>query len=67
MSMTALMTPDTANFSGNVHDCNTPKLLDQVAYACITRRHRRWRSAPTIAAAIITLHKVPLKVNIIYG
>ena len=31
MSMTVLMTPDKANFSGNVHGGNILKLLDQVA------------------------------------
>ena len=31
------MTPDTANFSGNVHGGNILKLLDQVAYACASR------------------------------
>ncbi len=37
LSMTVLMTPDTANFSGNVHGGNLLKLLDQVAYACASR------------------------------
>jgi acyl-CoA hydrolase len=37
LSMTVLMTPDTANFSGNVHGGNILKLLDQVAYACASR------------------------------
>jgi acyl-CoA hydrolase len=37
LSMTLLMTPDTANFSGNVHGGNILKLLDQVAYACASR------------------------------
>jgi len=36
-SMTVLMTPDTANFSGNVHGGSILKLLDQVAYACASR------------------------------
>jgi acyl-CoA hydrolase len=35
--MTVLMTPDTANFSGNVHGGTILKLLDQVAYACAAR------------------------------
>jgi acyl-CoA hydrolase len=35
--MTVLMTPDTANFSGNVHGGHILKLLDQVAYACASR------------------------------
>ena len=35
--MTVLMTPDMANFSGNVHGGALLKLLDQVAYACSSR------------------------------
>lgn len=34
LTMTVLMTPDMANFSGNVHGGAVLKLLDQVAYAC---------------------------------
>lgn len=37
LSMTVLMTPDMANFSGNVHGGTILKLLDQVAYACSAR------------------------------
>ncbi len=37
VSMTVLMTPDMANFSGNVHGGAILKLLDQVAYACAAR------------------------------
>ncbi|NMN94879.1 hotdog domain-containing protein [Antrihabitans stalactiti] len=36
-SMTVLMTPDMANFSGNVHGGTILKLLDQVAYVCASR------------------------------
>jgi acyl-CoA hydrolase len=32
LTMTVLMTPDTANFSGNVHGGNILKLLDQVTF-----------------------------------
>lgn len=35
--ITMLMTPDLANFSGNVHGGNLLKLLDQVAYTCAAR------------------------------
>jgi acyl-CoA hydrolase len=35
--MSVLMTPDMANFSGNVHGGVVLKLLDQVAYACASR------------------------------
>ena len=37
LTMTLLMTPDMANFSGNVHGGTILKLLDQVAYACSSR------------------------------
>lgn len=37
LSMTILMTPDMANFSGNVHGGTVLKLLDQAAYACASR------------------------------
>jgi acyl-CoA hydrolase len=33
LAMTLLMTPDMANFMGNVHGGTILKLLDQVAYA----------------------------------
>ena len=37
LSMTVLMTPDMANFTGNVHGGTILKFLDQVAYACASR------------------------------
>lgn len=37
LTMTVLMTPDMANFTGNVHGGTVLKLLDQVAYACASR------------------------------
>lgn len=42
LSMTVLMTPDTANFSGNVHGGTILKLLDQVAFACASRYAGRY-------------------------
>jgi len=42
MTMTVLMTPDTANFAGNVHGGTLLKLLDQVAYACASRYAARY-------------------------
>ena len=42
LSMTVLMTPDMANFSGNVHGGTILKLLDQVAYACASRYAQRY-------------------------
>ncbi len=35
--MTVLITPEMANFSGNVHGGAILKLLDQVAYTCAAR------------------------------
>ena len=37
LTMTVLMTPDMANFSGNVHGGTLLKYLDEVAYACASR------------------------------
>lgn len=37
LTMTVLMTPDMANFSGNVHGGTLLKYLDEVAYACAAR------------------------------
>ena len=42
LSMTVLMSPDMANFSGNVHGGAILRLLDQVAYACASRYSRRY-------------------------
>ena len=36
-TLTVLMTPDMANFSGNVHGGAILKLLDQVAFTCASR------------------------------
>ena len=40
--MTVLMTPDMANFSGNVHGGAILKILDQVAYACASSYARSY-------------------------
>jgi acyl-CoA hydrolase len=40
--MSVLMTPDMANFAGNVHGGALLKLLDQVAYACATQYARSY-------------------------
>ncbi|MES2820258.1 MAG: acyl-CoA thioesterase [Pseudomonadota bacterium] len=42
LSMTVLMTPDMANFSGNVHGGTLLKYLDEVAYACACRYAGRY-------------------------
>ena len=42
LTMTVLMTPDMANFTGNVHGGAVLKLLDQAAYACASRYAGRY-------------------------
>ncbi|MCM2320430.1 Acyl-CoA hydrolase [Pseudomonas linyingensis] len=42
LNMTVLMTPDKANFSGNVHGGTLLKYLDEVAYACASRYAGRY-------------------------
>ena len=42
LTMTLLMTPDKANFSGNVHGGQMLKMLDEVAYACASRYSGRY-------------------------
>ncbi|MSP28643.1 MAG: acyl-CoA thioesterase [Methylococcales bacterium] len=42
LTMTVLMTPDMANFSGHVHGGALLKLLDEVAYACAARYSRHY-------------------------
>jgi acyl-CoA hydrolase len=42
LSMTVLMTPDMANFSGNVHGGSVLKILDQVAFACASTNARSY-------------------------
>ncbi len=37
LTMTVLMTPEMANFSGNVHGGTILKFLDEAAYACASR------------------------------
>src|SRR4051795_9420004 len=42
LTMTVLMTPDMANFTGNVHGGTILKLLDQAAYSCASRYAGRY-------------------------
>jgi acyl-CoA hydrolase len=37
LEMTVLMTPDKANFMGNVHGGEMMKMMDEVAFACASR------------------------------
>ena len=57
--MTVLMTPDTANFAGNVHGGHLLKLLDQVAYACASRYASRYagRYVVTLSVDQVTFRK----------
>ncbi len=60
LHMTILMTPDMANFSGNVHGGSILKLLDQVAYACAARYCKSY--VVTISLDQVTF-KAPIKVG----
>ena len=42
LTMTVLMTPDMANFAGNVHGGHVLSLLDRVAYACASSYAARY-------------------------
>ncbi|WP_227574697.1 acyl-CoA thioesterase [Acinetobacter bohemicus] len=60
LSMSVLMTPDMANFSGNVHGGTILKLLDQVAYACASS----YSSAYVVTLSVDkVLFKEPIKVG----
>jgi len=60
LHMTVLMTPDMANFSGNVHGGSILKLLDQVAYACAARY---CKSYVVTASLDQVFFKQPIKVG----
>ncbi len=55
LSMTVLMTPDMANFSGNVHGGTLLKYLDEVAYACASRYAGRY--AVTLSVDQVTFRE----------
>ena len=60
LTMTLLMTPDKANFSGKVHGGSMLKMLDEVAYACASRYARRY--VVTISVDQVTF-KHPIQVG----
>jgi len=61
LTMTMLMTPDKANFSGkNVHGGEILKMLDQVAYACAARYSGYY--AVTLSVDMV-LFKNPIKIG----
>ena len=55
LSMTVLMTPDMANFSGNVHGGSLLKILDHVAYTCASRYARTY--AVTLSVDRVTFRE----------
>lgn len=60
LHMTVLMTPDMANFSGNVHGGSILKMLDQVAYACAARYSKSY--VVTVSLDQVTFNQ-PIKVG----
>ncbi|XPV70373.1 MAG: acyl-CoA thioesterase [Halarcobacter sp.] len=61
LTMTMLMTPDKANFSGkNVHGGEILKMLDHVAYACAARYTGMY--AVTLSVDMV-LFKNPIKIG----
>ena len=61
LTMTMLMTPDKANFSGkNVHGGEILKMLDHVAYACAARYTGNY--AVTLSVDMV-LFKNPIKIG----
>ncbi len=60
LTMTVLMSPDMANFTGNVHGGSLLKLLDQVAYACAAKYCKKY-------VVTVALDQVVFKENIKVG
>lgn len=60
LTMTVLMTPDTANFAGLVHGGTLLKLLDQAAYACASRYAARY--VVTVSVDQVTFRE-PIRVG----
>jgi uncharacterized protein (TIGR00369 family) len=55
LEMTVLMTPDMANFSGNVHGGAVLNLLDRVAFSCASRFSGRY--AVTLSVDQVTFQQ----------
>ncbi len=60
LTMTVLMTPDMANFSGKVHGGALLNLLDRVAFSCASRYSRRY-------AVTLSVHQVVFREPIRVG
>lgn len=58
--MTRLMTPDMANFSGNVHGGTILKLLDEAAFSCASRYCKMYVMT---AALDHVMFKTPIRVG----
>ena len=54
--MTEVMTPEKANFAGNIHGGHLLRLMDQVAYACAAKYSHRY-------VMTLSVNKVLFKIN----
>lgn len=57
---TALMTPELANFAGNVHGGHILRLVDQIAYACASQYAGRYCVTLSVDRVVF---KVPVRVG----
>src|SRR5208282_4365486 len=62
LTMTVLVTPDMANFAGNVHGGYLLKFLDQAAYSCASRYAGRY--VVTLFASINYTGKTSMEVGV---
>jgi Thioesterase superfamily len=59
--MTVLMTPDMANFSGNVHGGAILRILDQVAYSCASSYAKSYVVTLSVDRVLLVPALVPQK------
>ncbi len=60
LTMTVLMTPDMANFAGNVHGGTLLAFLDKVAYACASRYSKHYAVTLSVDQVVF---KEPIRVG----
>jgi len=60
LTTTALMTPELANFAGNVHGGHILRLVDQIAYACASQYAGRYCVTLSVDRVVF---KVPVRVG----
>ena len=60
LTTTTLMTPEMANFSGNVHGGHILRLVDQIAYACSSQYAGKYCVTLSVDRVVF---KVPVKVG----